>query len=146
MKDILNRRVKLREYFRPFAPSVLAERVGELFEPAAPSPFMLRALRTREDQRARIPAVTHVDGTARVQTVTQTSNPRYHRLISAFAAKTGVPCVLNTSFNVRGEPVVNTVADALKCFFTTDMDALFLGPFALARADDTRARLRALAE
>ena len=143
MKDVLNRRVKFREYFRPFAPSVLADRAGELFAPPDASPFMLRAQRTREDQRAIVPAVTHVDGTARVQTVTRTSNPLYYRLIEEFAKRTGVPCVLNTSFNVRGEPIVNSVADALKCFFTTDMDVLFVGPYALARRDALTARLRA---
>jgi carbamoyltransferase len=143
MKDQLNSRVKFREYFRPFAPSVLADRVGELFTPAMTSPFMLRALFTREDKRDVVPAITHEDGTARVQTVSRTSNPLYYRLIEEFGRRTGVPCVLNTSFNVRGEPIVNSVADALKCFFTTDMDALFLGSFALARSDELTAFLRA---
>ena len=142
MKDILNRRVKFREPFRPFAPSVLAERTGELFTPGLESPFMLRAYRTRDDKRGVVPAITHEDGTARVQTVTRTANPLYYRLIDEFGKLTGVPCVLNTSFNIRGEPIVNTVADALKCFFTTDMDALFLGPYALARREPTLARLR----
>jgi carbamoyltransferase len=142
MKDILNKRVKFREPFRPFAPSVLAERVGELFTPGKESPFMLRAYRTRDDKREVVPAITHEDGTARVQTVTRTANPLYHRLIDEFGKLTGVPCVLNTSFNIRGEPIVNTVADALKCFFTTDMDALFLGPYALARKPPMMARLR----
>ena len=142
MKDILNKRVKFREPFRPFAPSVLAERTGELFTPGKESPFMLRAYRTRDDKRDVVPAITHEDGTARVQTVTRTANPLYHRLIEEFGKITGVPCVLNTSFNIRGEPIVNTVADALKCFFTTDMDALFLGPYALARKAPMMARLR----
>jgi carbamoyltransferase len=145
MKDIVNRRVKFREPFRPFAPSVLVERCGELFEPATPSPFMLRAQITRPEKREVVPAITHVDGTARVQTVTKTSNPRYYALIEAFAAKTGVPCVLNTSFNVRGEPIVNTVADALRCFFTTDMDALFLGDHVLVRDEALRPILAAYA-
>jgi len=142
MKDILNKRVKFREPFRPFAPSVLAERSAELFAPGLESPFMLRAYHTREDKRDVVPAITHADGTARVQTVTRTSNPLYYRLIEEFGKLTGVPCVLNTSFNIRGEPIVNTVADALKCFFTTDMDALFLGPFALARKEPLMAQLR----
>jgi carbamoyltransferase len=133
MKDVLNQRVKFREAFRPFAPSVLAERAGELFMPGQRSPFMLRAYHTREDKRDVVPAVTHVDGTARVHTVTRTSNPLYYQLIEEFDRRTGVPCLLNTSFNIRGEPIVNTVADALKCFFTTDMDALFIGPFVLTR-------------
>jgi carbamoyltransferase len=98
---------------------------------------------TREDKRDVVPAVTHADGTARVQTVTPTSNPLYYRLIEEFGRRTGVPCVLNTSFNIRGEPIVNSVADALKCFFTTDMDALFLGGFALARSEEIAALLRA---
>jgi carbamoyltransferase len=143
MKDILNKRVKFREPFRPFAPSVLAERAAELFVPGIESPFMLRAYRTREDKRTVVPAITHEDGTARVQTVTRTSNPLYYRLIEEFGKLAGVPCVLNTSFNIRGEPIVNTVADALKCFFTTDMDALFLGPFALARRESVLAQLQA---
>ena len=142
MKDILNARVKFREYFRPFAPSVLADRMGELFEPVCDSPFMLQAVMTRPDKRDVVPAITHEDGTARVQTVTRTSNPAYYRLIEQFGERTGVPCVLDTSFNIRGEPIVNTVADALKCFFTTDMDALFLGSFALARSEEGWARLK----
>jgi carbamoyltransferase len=141
-KDVLNRRVKFRESFRPFAPSVLAERSGELFTPGGPSPFMLRAYHTRPDKRDVVPSVTHVDGTARVHTVTRTSNPLFYRLIEEFGQRTGVPCVLNTSFNIRGEPIVNTVADALKCFFTTDMDAMFLGRFALGRSPQITARLR----
>jgi carbamoyltransferase len=133
MKDQLNARVKFREPFRPFAPSVLEERCGELFERSEPSPFMLQVYKTRLDKRDVIPAVTHIDGGARVQTVNQRQNPRYYSLIEHFAALTGVPCVLNTSFNIRGEPIVHTVSDALKCFFTTDMDALFLGDFLIER-------------
>ena len=133
MKDVLNARVKFREWFRPFAPSVLEEKCGEWFSSGVPSPFMLRVYDTLPHKRETVPAITHVDGTARVQTVSQRENPRYHALITAFERLTGVPMVLNTSFNIRGEPIVNTVADALKCFFTTDMDALFVGSFALAR-------------
>lgn len=129
MKDQLNARVKFREPFRPFAPSVLEERTGELFEQSAPSPFMLQVYFTREDKVDTIPSVTHIDRGARVQTVSRRDNPRYHALIGAFAELTGVPCVLNTSFNIRGEPIVHNVADALKCFFTTDMDVLFVGDF-----------------
>ena len=142
MKDILNARVKFREYFRPFAPSVLADRMGELFEPVCDSPFMLQAVMTREDKRDVVPAITHADGTARVQTVTRSANPQYYRLIEEFGRRTGVPCVLDTSFNIRGEPIVNSVADALKCFFTTDMDALFIGSYALARSEAMWERLR----
>jgi carbamoyltransferase len=141
MKDTLNGRVKFREPFRPFAPSVLAERAGEIFTTPSPTPFMLRADYTREEWRARVPAVTHVDGSARVQTVSADTHPLYHRLISHFGQLTGVPCVLNTSFNIRGEPVVNTVAEALRCFYTTGMDALFVGSYALARTERAAAVL-----
>ena len=96
---------------------------------------MLRVYKTLEEKRSSLAAITHVDGTARVQTVNSTQNRRYYDLISAFDALTGVPCVLNTSFNIRGEPIVNTVEDALKCFFTTDMDALFVGDFLVERQD-----------
>lgn len=145
MKEKLNSRVKFREFFRPFAPSVLAERSAELFDPGTRSPFMLRAHYTREDKRDAVPAITHIDGTARVHTITRTSNPLYYRLVEEFDKLTGVPCVLNTSFNIRGEPIVNTVADALKCFYSTDMDALFIGNFALARTPELTARLHKLA-
>ncbi len=130
-KDILNARVKFREWFRPFAPAVLAERCGELFEHSEPSPFMLLVYPTREEQVKNLQAVTHVDGGARVQTVTRADNERYYDVIAAFGERTGVPAVVNTSFNIRGEPIVTTVADALKCYFTTDMDALAAGPFLL---------------
>jgi carbamoyltransferase len=133
MKDTLNARVKFREWFRPFAPSVLEERCGEWFSSGVPSPFMLRVYDTLPEKRDAVPAITHVDGTARVQTVNRQQNARYCDLIEAFHASTGVPMVLNTSFNIRGEPIVNSVADALKCFFTTDMDALFVGDFQILR-------------
>lgn len=133
MVEILNARVKFREPFRPFAPSVLEERCSELFERGEPSPYMLLVYRTREDKREVVPAITHVDGGARVQTVNAEQNPRYHQLISAFYEQTGVPCVLNTSFNIRGEPIVNSVSDALKCFYTTDMDRLYVGDWRIDR-------------
>ncbi|GMV38855.1 MAG: carbamoyltransferase [Myxococcales bacterium] len=132
-KDVLNARVKFREPFRPFAPSVLEERCGEWFSSGVPSPFMLRVYDTLPEKRGVVPAITHVDGTARVQTVNRKHNPRYYRLIEEFERLTGVPMVLNTSFNIRGEPIVNSVADALKCYLTTDMDALVIGDFGLAR-------------
>lgn len=134
MKDTLNARVKFREPFRPFAPSVLAERVGELFDRDDPSPYMLLVYKTRPERLDDLAAVTHVDGGARVQTVDRAVSPRYHALISAFAQRTGVPAVLNTSFNIRGEPIVHTPADALKCYLTTGMDALAVGPFLLRKA------------
>ncbi len=133
MKDVLNARVKFREWFRPFAPSVLEDRCGDFFACATPSPYMLRVYPTRPECVSVLPAVTHVDGGARVQTVAPEQNPRYHALISAFGRRTGVPVLLNTSFNIRGEPIVNSVADALKCFYTTDMDVLAVGPYLLEK-------------
>lgn len=127
MKDLLNTYVKFREEFRPFAPSVLAERASEYFEGCTDSPFMLFVYPVRPEKQAEVPAITHVDGTARVQTVTQRANPRYYALIRAFEALRGTPMVLNTSFNVMGEPIVHSPFDALKCFYSTGMDALALG-------------------
>jgi carbamoyltransferase len=126
-RDIVNARVKRREAFRPFAPSVLDERGHEFFDRYEPNPFMLLVQPVRAERRAQIPAVTHVDGTARLQSVTAAENPLYHRLISRFAARTGVPVVLNTSFNLRGEPIVHRPAEAVADFLRSDMDALFLG-------------------
>ena len=132
MKEILNRRIKHREIFRPFAPSILAEATGEWFEKSHPSPFMTLAYAVRPDKRAQIPAPTHVDGTARLQTVTPEANPRYWRLIKAFEQATGVPVVLNTSFN-DNEPIVCRPEEALDCFERTQMDALVLGDFLITR-------------
>jgi carbamoyltransferase len=136
MKDALNSRVKFRESFRPYAPSVLETACGDYFSSPVPSPYMLRAYDTLSDKVEVLPAITHVDGTARVQTVTEQQNPRYYRLIHALGELTGVPVVLNTSFNIRGEPIVNTVQDALKCFFTTDLDALFVEDFLVIKDDN----------
>jgi carbamoyltransferase len=133
VKDALNARVKFREPFRPFAPSVAVERCGNYFDSATPSPFMLRVYQTRGEFSESLGAVTHVDGGARVQTVSQLENGAYLDLIRAYGSLTGISCVLNTSFNIRGEPIVNTPQDALKCFFTTDMDDLYLGPFHLEK-------------
>lgn len=127
MQSIVNRVVKHREPFRPFAPSVLAERAHEYFELTQPSPFMLLVAPVRPERRHEIPAVVHVDGTARVQTVSQELNPLYWRLIKLFGEKTGVPVVLNTSFNVDGEPIVCSPQDAIRCFFSTGLDALAIG-------------------
>jgi carbamoyltransferase len=132
MKDMLNRRIKHREIFRPFAPSILAEATGEWFEKSHPSPFMTFAYAVRPEKRAQIPAPTHVDGTGRLQTVTRDANLRYHALISAFHDLTGVPLVLNTSFN-DNEPIVCRPEEALDCFLRTQMDALVLGNFLIAR-------------
>ncbi len=127
MKDTLNRRVKHREPFRPFAPSVLAESAAEWFEDVRDSPHMLLVFPVVPTRRERVPAITHVDGTARVQTVSRETNPRYHDLIAAFGRQTGVPMLLNTSFNVRGEPIVCAPDDAVRCFLGTEMDVLVLG-------------------
>ncbi len=126
MQDILNARIKHREPFRPFAPSVLAEAMGDWFEQPYESPYMLMAFKVRADKLGQIPAITHEDGTARVQTVTAATNPRYYGLIRAFNELTGVPIVLNTSFN-ENEPIVCTPAEATDCFARTDMDVLVLG-------------------
>lgn len=126
MKDILNRRIKHREVFRPFAPSILEEATGEYFEKAYPSPFMALAYAVRPEKRKEIPAPTHVDGTGRLQTVSRTVNPRYWRLIREFANLTGVPVVLNTSFN-ENEPIVCQPEEAIECFLRTKMDTLVLG-------------------
>ncbi len=133
MKDVLNARVKFREPFRPFAPGVLEERCAELFDSPEPSPFMLRVYRTLPEKLQTIPSVTHVDGWARVQTVTRRQNQPYYDLIKAFGEATGVPVILNTSFNIRGEPIVNTPAEALRCFASTGMDDLVMGDFLLSK-------------
>jgi carbamoyltransferase len=126
MKDILNARIKKREPFRPFAPSILEERVGDYFEQTHPAPTMLMVYEIKPEKRAQIPAVTHVDGSGRLQTVSPRTNPRYYQLIRDFDRLTGVPVVLNTSFN-EDEPIVCTPADAINCFRKTRMDVLFLG-------------------
>lgn len=128
-KDRLNAKVKHREPFRPFAPSCLVEHAGEYFASDYPSPVMLLVFDVLEHQRAAVPAITHEDGTARVQTVSRADNALYHELITEFHALTGVPMVVNTSFNDNEEPVVNTPGDAVRCFLKTDLDALALGPF-----------------
>jgi carbamoyltransferase len=133
MKDVLNTRIKHRETYRPFAPSVLEEKAADIFERSEPSPFMLMVYKVKESQRARIPAVTHVDNTGRLQTVSAATNPRYHALISEFDRQTGVPLVLNTSFNEH-EPIVTTPTEALNCYLKTKMDVLALGNWVLMRA------------
>jgi len=139
MKDHVNARVKHRQGFRPFAPAVLAEHAAEWFEGAHESPFMLLATAVRPEKRDRIRAVVHVDGTARVQTVHKETNPRFHALIQAFADRTGVPIVLNTSFNVRGEPIVETPGDAVRAYLTTELDALVVHDWILRKRAAHRA-------
>jgi carbamoyltransferase len=146
MKDILNRRIKHREIFRPFAPSITEEATGEFFEQSHPSPFMTFAYAVRPEKRSVIPAPTHVDGTARLQTVSRTSNPLYWKLLRAVGDLTGVPVVLNTSFN-DNEPIVCRPEEALDCFQRTQMDVLSIGNFLLekklatARSADTGEQL-----
>lgn len=132
MRDTLNSRIKHREPFRPFAPSLLETGMARFFEDAAPDPFMLTVYPVRPEMRAVIPAVTHVDGTGRLQTVTQHTNALYARLIGAFEQRTGVPVVLNTSFN-ENEPIVSTPAQAIDCFARTRMDALAIGSYLVKR-------------
>src|SRR5206468_12020722 len=126
MKDILNRRVKFRQAFGPFVPIVLAERMKEIFEGEEDSPFMLIAKPVRTEWRDKIPGNVHVDGTARVQTVREATNPKLYRLLKEFETLTGVPVLINTSFNVKGEPIVETPQDAMICFLTTGIDHLVL--------------------
>ena len=155
MQKTLNLKVKYRESFRPFAPSVLREHVSEWFELDGDSPYMLmvadvvrnRRREMTEEERQRfgidklnvprsdIPAVTHVDYSARIQTVHKDTNPRYHALISAFERRTGCPVLINTSFNVRGEPIVCTPEDAFRCFMGTELDALAVGNYYLRKED-----------
>jgi len=132
MKDILNLKIKRRESFRPFAPSIIREAVGEWFETDYEVPFMLQVYQIREQKRKLIPAVTHVNGSGRLQSVTEKQNPRYYRLINAFEKITSVPVVLNTSFN-ENEPVVCTPQEALDCFLRTKMDVLVLGDWFVER-------------
>ncbi len=133
MKDILNLKIKRRESFRPFAPSILREEVSEWFEQDDDVPFMMQVFQVRVEKRPLIPATTHVDGSGRLQTVHQETNPRYHRLISAYRAITGVPIVLNTSFN-ENEPVVCRPQEALDCFLRTKMDVLVLNDWMVCRS------------
>lgn len=132
MKDVLNCRIKHREPFRPFAPSILEERVSDYFEQSHPSPFMLMTYKVKSEKRNEIPAPTHVDGTGRLQTVNREQNPRYWQLIKEFEQLTGVPVVLNTSFN-ENEPVVCRPEEAIECFLRTKMDVLSIGNFLIEK-------------
>lgn len=151
MQSVLNLKVKFRESFRPFAPAVLQERAAEFFELTEDSPYMLfvapvhpaqrletpppaSGIERLKQVRSTLPAVTHVDYSARIQTVTAEQNPLFHTLLKRFEAKTGCPVLVNTSFNVRGEPVVCSPDDAYRCFVNTEMDYLAIGNFLLERA------------
>jgi carbamoyltransferase len=132
MREIINTKIKFREKFRPFAPSILEERFNEYFVDGCPDPFMVQVYPVRSEKRAMIPAVTHVDGSGRLQTVSGRTNPRYHKLIKAFERITGVPVILNTSFN-ENEPIVLTPAEALDCFLRTRMDHIVLGNYTVSK-------------
>lgn len=132
MKDMLNNRIKHREWFRPFAPAILEERMSEYFNGTHPSPYMLHVYEIRPEKREQVPAVTHVDGTGRLQTVARHENELYYDLISAFDRLTGIPILLNTSFN-ENEPIVCTPEEAVDCFTRTKMDVLVLGPYICTR-------------
>ncbi len=134
IKEILNRKIKKRESFRPFAPSILREATKDWFEIDDDVPFMMKVFQIKEEKRSLIPAVTHADGSGRLQTVYKETNPLYHQLISAFNTLTGVPLLLNTSFN-ENEPVVNKPEEALNTFLRTKMDVLVLGNYLIKRND-----------
>jgi carbamoyltransferase len=142
LRDRVNASVKYREEWRPFAPACLEERAHEYFDPPAASPYMIVTFTVRSEKRSVIPAVTHADGSARVQTVRRETNPRFWGLISEFDRITGVPVVLNTSFNLRGEPIVCTPQDALRTYFTSGLDFLAIGNHLLAK-DDVRQHMDA---
>lgn len=133
IKDRLNAKVKFREMFRPFAPAVLWECQAEYFDLDIPSPYMLMVSDILENKRHLIPGVTHIDGTGRLQTVIKDLNPKFYNLINEFHVLTGIPIVLNTSFNIRGEPIVETPEDAIKCFLKTGIDELFIENFCLKK-------------
>ena len=132
MKDILNLKIKRRESFRPFAPSILEELTTDWFEYGGEVPFMMQVYPIKVEKRSLIPAVTHVDGSGRLQTVSKETNPRYHKLISEFNDITGIPMVLNTSFN-ENEPIVCKPSEALDCFLRTKMDVLVMGDWYISR-------------
>jgi carbamoyltransferase len=133
MREIINTKIKFREKFRPFAPSILEEALDTYFVGAVPDPFMVQVYPVRPEKRRVIPAVTHVDGSGRLQTVSRRTNPLYWRLIRAFEKQTGVPVLLNTSFN-ENEPIVHKPGEGLDCFLRTGMDVLVLGSFAVEKS------------
>lgn len=155
MQSTMNLKIKYRESFRPFAPAILDDRVGDYFEHTTPSPYMLMVAPVKEEirvkmtpeqeklfgveklkiPRSKLPAITHVDYSARIQTVHEHTNPRYHHLLKEFDKLTGCPVLVNTSFNVRGEPIVNTPEDAYRCFMRTEMDCLVIENHILLKKD-----------
>jgi carbamoyltransferase len=145
MRDIINQKIKMREGFRPFAPTVLEEEVGRYFELDRPSPYMLLVAPVRPEH-GNLPSITHVDNSARIQTINRRQDELYYDLIDAFRKKTGTAVLINTSMNVRGEPIVNTPEDAWRCFMRTEMDALAIGPFLLLKPDQPRVELESATE
>ncbi len=137
----VNLKIKFRESFRPFAPAVLEEKAAEWFDLDRPSPYMLLVADVRPEKRDLIPAVTHIDGSARIQTISATQHPLFHELLRSFDAQTGCPVLINTSFNVRGEPIVESPDDAIRTFLATDIDCLILGTFLLRKADVPKSAL-----
>jgi len=135
MKDYLNARVKFREEFRPFAPAVLVDHFPEYFEIGQESPHMLIACQATKKARREIPATVHVDNSCRVQTVREELNPRFHALLQAFRKQTGCPVLLNTSFNVKGQPIVNTPTQAIDCYLGTNIDCLVLGNYFIEKPE-----------
>jgi len=133
MKDKINAEVKHREVYRPFAPSVIVEKRSDYFDIEVEAPFMLKVCQVKESKKQLLPAITHVDGSARVQTVSKETNKPYYTLIEEFGKLSGVPVVLNTSFNIMGEPVVETPYDAIRCFFSTGLDYLIMGDFIISK-------------
>ncbi|MDT8452089.1 MAG: carbamoyltransferase C-terminal domain-containing protein [Gammaproteobacteria bacterium] len=133
MKDKINAEVKHREAYRPFAPSCTVEAAAQFFETEVEDPFMLKVCFVRPEARAKLPAITHVDGSARLQTVQKTTNPRYHELLSRFGELSGAPVLLNTSFNIMGEPIVESPHHAIRCFFSTGLDILVLGNYVIRK-------------
>lgn len=133
MKDKINAEVKHRESFRPFAPSTTVEARNDYFDLGVEDPFMLKVCNVLPDKRALLPAITHVDGTARLQTVSRDTNPLYHQLISEFGRLSGVPVVLDTSFNIMGEPIIESPVDALRCFYSTGLDDLVIGNYLVSK-------------
>ncbi|MSQ01331.1 MAG: hypothetical protein EXR71_05465 [Myxococcales bacterium] len=145
MRDTINRKIKMREGFRPFAPSVLEDRVSEWFDIDRPSPYMLLVAQVKPD-KTPLPAITHVDNSARIQTISRAEDALYYDLIERFGQRTGVPVLINTSMNVRGEPMVNTADDTYRCFMRTGMDALVCGSFVMHKEDQPPLQLRSAAE
>lgn len=146
MRTIINMRIKFREGFRPFAPSCLEEHVQDYFEIDRPSPYMLLVAPVKEEHRDGLKAITHVDGSARIQTINKDQDALYYDLIRTFYERTGCPIVINTSLNVRGEPIVNTPEDSYLCFMRTDMDAMALGPFLCMKEEQPKLELKSAKE